>query len=104
MVEDSGQSVAEQVVAAPAILCRPASDGFRRAALALLDGMPPGQGRLVLDLSSTLDADSVGMATLIAIRRRARERGLNVRLRGVAPTFQALLRMAKLDSQFESEP
>jgi anti-anti-sigma regulatory factor len=103
MVDDSGQSVVEQVVAAPADLRRPDSEMFRRAALALLDTMPPGQGRLVLDLGATRDADSVGMAALIAIRRRARERGLTVRLRGVTPAFNDLLRMAKLDRQFETE-
>jgi anti-anti-sigma regulatory factor len=103
MAEDPGQSVVEQVLAAPADLCRPASEMFRRAALALLDTMPPGQGRLVLDFSATRDADSIGMAALIAVRRRARERGLTVRLRGVTPAFNDLLRMAKLDRQFEME-
>ncbi len=103
MLEDTGQSVVEQVLAAPAELYRPASEQFRRAALALLDGLPPGRGRLVLDFSATRDADSVGMAALIAIRRRAREHGHTVRLRGVAPVFQELLRMAKLDAQFETE-
>lgn len=104
MVDDPGQSVVEQVLAVPAELYRPASETFRRAALALLDSMPVGQGRMVLDVSATRDADSVGMAALIAIRRRARERGLTVRLRGVLPAFSELLRMAKLDSQFETEP
>lgn len=94
----------EQVLAAPALLARPVSDDFRRTALALLDGLPSGRGRLVLDFTLTHDADSVGMAALIAIRRRARERGALVRLRGVAPPFWELLRMAKLDSQFETEP
>lgn len=93
----------EQVLAAPAELYRPASETFRRAALALLDTLPAGQGTMVLDVSATRDADSVGMAALIAIRRRARERGLTVRLRGVMPAFNDLLRMAKLDRQFETE-
>ncbi len=103
MVDDPGQLVVEQVLAAPPELYRPASDIFRRAALALLDSLPAGRGRVVLDLSVTRDADSVGMAALIAIRRRARERGLTLRLRGVMPGFNELLRMAKLDSQFETE-
>jgi anti-anti-sigma regulatory factor len=103
MASDPGQSVVEQVLAAPALLVRPACVDFRRAALALLDGLPPGRGRLVLDFSATTDADSVGMAALIAIRRRARERGQPVRLRGVEPPFGELLRMARLDGQFETE-
>jgi anti-anti-sigma regulatory factor len=103
MLGDTGQSVVEHVLAAPARLARPASEDFRRTALALLDGLLPGRGRLVLDFSATADADSVGMAALISIRRRARERGHTVRLRGVAPPFWELLRMAKLDAQFETE-
>lgn len=103
MVEESGQSVVERVLAAPAELIRPASEDFRRTALALLDSLLPSQGRLVLDFSATRDADSVGMAALIAIRRRARERGLAVWLRGVTPAFHELLRMAKLEGQFEME-
>ena len=93
----------ELLLAAPAELFRPASENFRRAALALLDSLPPGRGRLVLDFSATRDADSVGLAALIAIRRRAREQGHAVRLRGVMPSFHELLRMAKLDGHFEME-
>ena len=104
MAEDQGQTVVEHVLAAPARLVRPASNDFRLAALALLEGLPPGRGRLVLDVSATADADSVGMAALITIRRRARERGHPVRLRGVTPPFWELLRMAKLDGHFEVEP
>jgi ABC-type transporter Mla MlaB component len=103
MADDPGQSVVEQVLAAPALLVRPACEDFRRAAMAVLDGLPPGRGRLVLDFRATTDADSVGMAALIAIRRRARARGQPVLLRGVAPPFGELLRMVKLDGQFESE-
>ncbi len=103
MVEDPRQSVVELVVAAPAELFRPSSENFRRSALALLDSLQPGEGRLVLDFSATRDADSVGMAALIAIRRRARERGHVVWLRGVTPAFRELLRMAKLEGQFETE-
>lgn len=104
MPGNSAESVVEHVVTAPVELRRQASDAFRRAALALLDGLAPEQGRLVLDFSATRDADSVGMAALIAIRRRARERGHTVRLRGVAPEFRELLRMAKLEAQFDMEP
>jgi len=94
----------EHVLAAPTRLVRPASDEFRQAGLALLHVLSPGRGRLVLDLSGTDDADSVGIAALITLRRRARATGAHVILRGVTPAFQELLRMARLDGQFETEP
>jgi anti-anti-sigma regulatory factor len=93
----------EQVLAAPALLVRPASDRFRDAGLALLNTMNLGEGRLVLELSETYDADSVGIAALIAMQRRARERGLVIVLRGVTPSFRELLHMTKLDSRFAME-
>ncbi len=93
----------EQVLVAPPRLVRPASEEFRQRALVLLDRLPEGRGRLVLDLSATEDADSEGMAALIAIRRRARQRRQGVSLRGVTPSFMELLRLAKLDRQFETD-
>jgi anti-anti-sigma regulatory factor len=94
----------EHVLAAPARLVRPASDELRQAGLALLQVLPPGEGRLVLDLSGTEDADSVGIAALITLRRCARATGAHVILRGVTPPVQELLRMARLSGQFEMEP
>jgi anti-anti-sigma regulatory factor len=94
----------DQVLAAPARLVRPASEEFRQAGLALLQVLSPGESRLVLDLSGTHDADSVGIAALITLRRRARALGTHVVLRGVTPPFRELLRMARLDGQFEMEP
>ena len=91
-------------MAAPARLVRPASDEFRRAGLALLQALSSGEGRLVLDLSGTEDADSVGIAALITLRRQARGTGVRVVLRGVRPAFRELLRMARLEAQFEIEP
>ena len=82
----------------------PASDEFRQAGLALLQVLPVGRGRLVLDLSGTDDADSVGIAALITLRRRARATGARLVLRGIRPPFQDLLRMTRLDGQFETEP
>jgi anti-anti-sigma factor len=99
----SGASGVEQVLAAPARLVRPASEEFRRAGLALLQALSPGQGRLVLNLSRTEDADSVGMAALITLRRRARAIGVRVVLRGVTPAMRELLRLARLEAQFEIE-
>jgi ABC-type transporter Mla MlaB component len=103
MVPDFSESPVERVLAAPGTLGRPASDEFRRTALALLEALPPGQGILVIEAAETRDADSTGLAALIAIRRKARERGQTVRLRGVTEPFLGLLRMAKLNGQFEIE-
>ena len=71
----------EQVLAAPARLVGPASDEFRQAGLALLQTLHGAEGRLVLDLSRTDDADSVGIAALITLRRRARAAGTRLVLR-----------------------
>ena len=94
----------EQVLAAPARLVGPASDEFRQAGLALLQTLHGAEGRLVLDLSRTDDADSVGIAALITLRRRARAAGTRLVLRGVTPAFRQLLRMVRLEGQFEMEP
>jgi anti-anti-sigma regulatory factor len=94
----------EPVLAAPARLVRPASDEFRQAGLALLRALPPGEGRLVLDLSRTDDADSVGMAALITLRRRARATGARLILRGMRPAFEQLMHLARLEGHFETEP
>lgn len=92
------------MLAAPTRLVRPASDEFRRVGLALLQALAPGGGRLLIDLSRTDDADSVGVAALITLRRRARATGVRLVLRGVTPPFRDLLRMVRIDDQFEIEP
>ena len=101
MVPESSGVV--HVLRAPARLVRPASEEFRRAGLALLGSLVPGEECLVLDLSETNDADSEGIAALITLRRRARASGVHLALRGVTPPFQALLRMVRIEGQFEVE-
>jgi anti-anti-sigma regulatory factor len=93
----------EAVLAAPAQLVGGAGQELRRRGLALLESLPEGRGRLVVDLGATQDADSEGLAALIAIRRRARERRQRVSLRRVRPNLGELLRLTKLDRQFEIE-
>ena len=54
---------------------------IRKAASQLLDEMPEGSGRLVIDLSYTREIDSAGLGALMLIQRHASERRQAVALR-----------------------
>ena len=47
---------------------------IRKAAIRLLEQMPEGVGRLVIDLGRTRQVDSAGLGALMLIQRRAAER------------------------------
>lgn len=76
---------------------------FRRAATAIVDQLPEGQARLVLDLSQTRSVDSAGLGALMLVQRRAAERRVPVVLRGVSDEVRFLLVLTKLDDLFELE-
>jgi anti-anti-sigma factor len=69
----------------------------------LLDQLPEGAGRLVIDLSATRAVDSAGLGTLMLIQRRAAERRVAVALRGANEELRFLLVLTKLDDLFELE-
>ena len=91
-------------------LPRPASLGldtraaFRQAAVELLEEMPEGEGRLVIDLSATQHVDSAGLGALMLVQRRAAERRQRVALRSASEELRFLLMLTKLDDLFELEP
>jgi anti-anti-sigma factor len=93
----------EKVLAAPEELSLESRTGFRRAAGALLDLLPEGAGRLVIDMSATRAVDSAGLGALMLIQRKAAERRLSVCLRGVNEELRFLLVLTKLDDLFELE-
>jgi len=93
----------EKVVAAPAELGLESRTAFRRTAGELVDQLPEGAGRLVIDLSATRAVDSAGLGALMLIQRRAAERRLSVRLRGANEELRFLLVLTKLDDLFELE-
>src|SRR2546425_6661907 len=93
----------EKVLAAPATLGLESRTAFRRAAGELLDQLPEGAGRLVIDLSATRAVDSAGLGALMLIQRKAAERRLTVCLRGANEELRFLLVLTKLDDLFELE-
>jgi anti-anti-sigma factor len=93
----------ERVLAAPEELGLESRTAFRRAAVELLDQLPPGEGRLVIDLSATRQVDSAGLGALMLIQRRAAERRLTVCLRNANEELRFLLVLTKLDDLFELE-
>ena len=76
---------------------------FRKAAVQLLDSLPDGTGRLVIDLSGTRQVDSAGLGVLMLVQRRAAERRQSIVLRGPSDELRFLLVITKLVSLFEIE-
>jgi anti-anti-sigma regulatory factor len=64
----------ERGLAAPETLGLETRVEIRKAAFRLLEEMPEGGGRLVIDLAQTRHVDSAGLGALILIHRRAAER------------------------------
>ena len=75
----------------------------RKAAFDLLDQMPEGAGRLVLDLSRTTEIDSAGLGALMLIQHRAAERRQVVALRNIGEEIRFLLVLTKLAELFDLE-
>lgn len=90
----------QRVLSAPAELGLATREAFRDAANDLLDELPDGEGRLVLDLGPTRKVDSSGLGVLILIRRHAEARQQQVVLRGVGAELEYLLVLTKLDGMF----
>lgn len=76
---------------------------IRKAAIKLLEEMPEGTGRLVIDLGRTRRVDSAGLGALMLIQRSAAERRQVVALRNVSDEIRFLLVLTKLDDLFELE-
>jgi anti-anti-sigma factor len=76
---------------------------FRKAAVQLLDSLPEGSGRLVIDLSATRQVDSAGLGVLMLVQRRAAERRQSIVLRRPSDELRFLLVVTKLVSLFEIE-
>jgi anti-anti-sigma factor len=76
---------------------------IRKAATQLLDEMPEGTGRLVIDLTHTRVVDSAGLGALMLIQRRAAERRQLVVLRNPNEEIRFLLVLTKLSDLFQIE-
>ncbi|HEY7504328.1 MAG TPA: STAS domain-containing protein [Gemmatimonadales bacterium] len=73
---------------------------IRKAATQLLEEMPEGTGRLVIDLGHTRYIDSAGLGALMLIQRRAAERRQTVVLRHPNEEIRFLLVLTKLYDLF----
>lgn len=76
---------------------------IRKAAIQLLEEMPEGTGRLVIDLGHTRYIDSAGLGALMLIQRRAAERRQSVVLRNPNEEIRFLLVLTKLYDLFQVE-
>jgi len=76
---------------------------FRKAAVQVLDSLPEGTGRLVIDLSGTRQVDSAGLGVLMLIQRRAAERRQSIVLRHPSDELRFLLVITKLAELFQIE-
>jgi anti-anti-sigma factor len=94
---------AERILAAPETLGLDTRVEIRKAAIKLLEEMPEGTGRLIIDLARTRHVDSAGLGALMLIQRRAAERRQVVVLRNASEEIRFLLVLTKLDDLFQLE-
>jgi anti-anti-sigma factor len=94
----SGQAGSEQGAARPPVRTIVRLRGSLDAAAApalrerLINGLNPGTGLLVLDLSRVPSCDSAGLAVLIGAQRHAQRLGITMRLAAPSPPVAKLLR------------
>ena len=90
----------ERGLAAPETLGLETRVAIRQAAEQLLEAMPEGSGRLVIDLTHTQKVDSAGLGALMLIQRLAAERRQPVVLRNPSEEIRFLLTITKLYDLF----
>ena len=93
----------ERGLSAPDTLGLESRVEIRKAAIQLLEDMPEGTGRLVIDLGRTRHVDSAGLGALMLIQRRAAERRQAVVLRNPSEEIRFLLVLTKLSDLFQIE-
>lgn len=71
---------------------------------AVLDAVDVAHREVVLDFDGVEFLDSYGIRLLVAVRRRAWERDMPVRLRGGKPLIRALLDLVGVDPLYQQEP
>ena len=90
----------ERGLVAPESLGLETRVAIRQEAERLLEEMPAGVGRLVIDLTYTKDVDSAGLGALMLIQRLAAERRVTVVLRNPGEEIRFLLSITKLYELF----
>jgi anti-anti-sigma regulatory factor len=97
----TGANSKDRVLAAPETLGLESRAEFRQRAVRLLEELPEGEGRLVVDLARTNRVDSAGLGALMLVQRRAGERRQRVALRNASEEIRFLLALTKLLDLFE---
>jgi anti-anti-sigma regulatory factor len=92
-----------RTLTAPAALGLETRVEFRKAAFDVLEALPEGSGRLLIDLAPTRHVDSAGLGALMLVQRRAAERRQVIVLRRPSDELRFLLHLTKLDDLFEFE-
>lgn len=87
----------ERMLPAPISLGLETRRSFREAGIALLEELPAGNGRLVIDLGATRQVDSAGLGALMLVQRAAAERRQAVAIRNATDEIRFLLVLTKLD-------
>ena len=90
----------ERGLVAPEILGLETRVEVRLAAAQLLEEMPEGTGRLVIDLTHTRQIDSAGLGVLMLIQRMAADRRQAVTLHNPSEEVRFLLTLTKLYDLF----
>ena len=90
----------ERGLAAPETLGLETRVAIRQEAERLLEAMPEGVGRLVIDLTHTRAVDSAGLGALMLIQRIAAERRHPVVLRNPSEEIRFFLTITKLYDLF----
>jgi anti-anti-sigma regulatory factor len=93
----------ERGLSAPDTLGLESRVEIRKAAISLLENMPEGTGRLIIDLGRTRHVDSAGLGALMLIQRAAAERRQTVVLRHPNEEIRFLLVLTKLYDLFHVE-
>jgi anti-anti-sigma factor len=93
----------ERGLSAPDTLGLESRVEIRRTAIQLLEDMPEGSGRLVIDLGRTRHVDSAGLGALMLIQRAAGDRRQTVVLRNPNEEIRFLLVLTKLYDLFHIE-
>ena len=75
---------------------------FRRVVLEALETtVQDGSGIVEIDLRATVEIDASGLGVLILLQKRARERGIVVRLHSVPNAVEQLLDATRLGALFD---
>ncbi len=91
----------EATFSAPETLGLETRATFRREVIDRIDTLPEGAGRLILDLTDTVNVDSAGLGALMLVQRHAADRRNTIVLLGVSDELRFLLTLTKLDELFE---